>query len=142
MLTGEFLEHEVTAALKQMASLKAPDLDGMPSLFYQHFWQMVDHDVIKFILSWLNSGTLPYHINHTFVALIQKIKNPKHVTEYHPISLCNVLYKIFSKVLANRLKKVLPKIITEHQYAFAKDRFISDNILITFETLHCMKNYD
>ena len=95
MITGEFLEHEVTAALKQMASLKAPDLDGMPSLFYQHFWQMVDHDVIKFILSWLNSCTLPYPINHTFVALIQKIKNPKHVTEYHPISLCKCALQDF-----------------------------------------------
>ena len=48
--------------------------------------------------------------------------------------------QIFSKVLANRLKKFLPNLISEHQSAFAKDRLITDNILVAFETLHCMKN--
>ena len=63
------------------------------------------------------------------------------VTEYWPISLCNVLYKIFSKVLANRLKKILSSIITEHQSAFTKNCLISDNILVAFETLHNMHNH-
>lgn len=53
-----------------------------------------------------------------------------------------MLYKIFSKVLANRLKKVLPHIIIEHQSAFTKDRLISNNILVAFETLHCMQRYN
>lgn len=74
-------------ALKQIALLKVPGLDGIPPLFYQHFWQMVDHDVIKSILSWLNSGTLPHPVNYTFIALIPKIKNPEYVTEYRSINL-------------------------------------------------------
>ena len=53
-----------------------------------------------------------------------------------------MMYKIFSKVLANGLKKLLPSIITEHQLAFAKNRLITDNILVAFETLHCMKNHN
>ena len=114
LLTGEFLECEVTTTLKQMAPLKAPGLDGMPPICYQHFWQVVDIDVVRSILSWLNLGTLPHPINHTFITLIPKIKNSEFVHEYRPISLCNELYKIFSKVLANRLNKVLSNIITEH----------------------------
>ena len=88
-----------------------------------------------------NSGTLPQPVNHTFITLIPKKKSPEHVSDFRSISLCNVLYKLFSKVLANRLKKFLPSIITEHQSVFVKDRLITDNILVAFETLHCMKNY-
>ena len=94
------------------------------------------------ILSWLNSGILPEPINHTLITLIPKIVNPEHMSEFHPISLCNILYKIYFKVLANRLKKFLPSLISEHQSAFAKDRLISNNILVAFETLHHMKNHD
>ena len=54
--------------------------------------------------------------------------------------MCNVLYKIFSKVLANRLKNILPTIITEHQSTFTKNRLIYDNILVAFESLHSMNN--
>ena len=105
MLTGDFLECEVVTTLKQIAPLKALGPNGMPSLFYQHFWLVVDHDVVSSVLSWINSGTLPHPINHTFITLIPKIINPEFIHEYCPISLCNVLYKLFSKVLANRLKK-------------------------------------
>ena len=98
-------------------------------------------DITTSVLSFLNSATLPEHLNHTFITLIPKVKNPELVYQFRPISLCNVLYKIFSKVLANRLKKILPHIITEHQSAFTKDRLISNNILIAFESLHNMQNH-
>ncbi|KAL0014213.1 hypothetical protein SO802_001282 [Lithocarpus litseifolius] len=124
-----------------MAPLKAPGPDGMPPLFYQNFWSLVGDDVSKTILSMLNSATIPHPLNHTFITLIPKIKNPLATTDYRPISLCNVLYKIFSKVLANRLKKILPSIITKHQSAFTKNHLISDNILVAFETLHSMNNH-
>ena len=140
-LLVEFTEDEVKQALNQMASLKAPSPDGMPPLFYQHYWELVGKDITTSVLLFLNSATLPEHLNHTFITLIPKVKNPKLVSQFCPISLCNVLYKFFSKVLANRLKKILPHIITEHQSAFTKDHLISDNIRIAFESLHSMQNH-
>ena len=141
-MVKEFSELEVKEALNQMAPLKASGPDGMPPLFYQHFWSTMQHDVTSAILSWLNSGILPVPINHTLITLIPKIDNPKLVSNFRPISICNVLYKIYSKVLANRLKKFLPSLITEHQSAFAKDRLILDNIMVAFETLHHMKHHN
>ena len=104
-LSQEFMEWEVQATLKQMAPLKAPEPYSMPPLFYQNYWELVGGDVTKTILSYLNSAFVPHPLNHTFLTLIPKIKNPISVSNYCPISLCNVLYKIFSKVLANHLKK-------------------------------------
>ena len=70
------------------------------------------------------------------------MKNPKLVSKYRRISLCNVLYKKISKVLANRLNKILPQIITKHQSAFTKSRLISDDTLVAFKTLHSFKRYN
>ena len=124
-----------------MAPLKAPSPDGMPPMFFQNYWDLVKGDITNTILSYLNSGVFTF-TSQSYICLIPKVKNPKSGIEFRPISLCNVLYKIFSKVLANRLKRVLPLIISEHQSAFLKGRLITDNILVTFETLHYMKNHN
>ena len=125
-----------------MAPLKAPGPNSMPPLFYQYFWSIMQHNVTSAILSWLNSSILPEPINRTLITLVPKVANPELVFEFHLISLCNVLYKIYSKVLGNRLKKFLPSLITEHQFVFAKERLISDNIMVAFETLHHMKHHN
>ena len=90
-----------------MHPLKAPGPDGMPPLFYQHFWPTVKSIVITTALDFLNHGTAPPHFNDTHVVLIPKTKNPERVTDYRPISLCNVAYKLAFKVVANRMKYVL-----------------------------------
>ena len=71
--------------------------------------------------------------------MIPKVKNPERVSEFRPISLCNVIYKMVSKVIANRLKPMLNKIILETQSAFVAERLITDSILIAYESLHHMK---
>lgn len=122
-----------------MAPLKALGPDGMPPIFFQHYWASIGDDVAEVVLSCLNSGKFFSGLNHTFISLIPKVKSPEFVFEFHPISLCNILYKLVSKVLANRLKGVLPFIISEPQSAFRSDKAISDNILVAFETPRHMK---
>ena len=85
----------------------------MPPLFYQSFWEKIGPDVSEAVLSCLNSGTLLKSINHTFITLIPKVNNPETIMEFRPISLCNVIYKIISKAIANRLKPFLNSIVSE-----------------------------
>ena len=137
-LIRDFRAEEVEQAIKQMAPSKAPGPDSMPSIFYQKYWHVVGSDVITTMLSCLNSSCLLKSINHTFITLIPKVKNPEKVTDFRPISLCNVIYKLVSKVLANRLKLILPQIVSKSQSAFVPGRLITDNVLVAFETLHHM----
>uniref|UniRef100_A0A2N9IE82 Reverse transcriptase domain-containing protein n=1 Tax=Fagus sylvatica TaxID=28930 RepID=A0A2N9IE82_FAGSY len=135
-----FTPDEVAVALKQMSPLKAPGPDGLPPLFYHKYWHLIGEEVTKAVLTCLNTGKILRAINHTYITLIPKVQNPEVVMDFRPISLCNVIYKIISKVLANRLKTLLPRIVSESQSAFVPGRLITDNILVAFETLHHMQH--
>ena len=78
----------------------------------------------------------PPNFNDTHIVLIPKIKEPKHVSDYRPISLRNVAYTIASKAIANKLKKFLPSIISDTQSVFVHERLITNNVLVAFETMH------
>ena len=117
-LSLEFTIEEVKVALFQMGPTKAPGLDGMNALFYQKSRHVVGNSVVLAVLDFLNNGNILPDINHTNIVLIPKVKNLERMSEFRPISLCNVIYKIISKVLANKLKQVLPQIISPTQSAF------------------------
>ncbi|KAM6600853.1 hypothetical protein CsatA_020462 [Cannabis sativa] len=132
-------DEEVKDALFQMHPDKSPGPDGMTPGFYQKCWAIVGNDVIKQVRSFFLFGQLPTGLNHTNLVLIPKKKNATTMGDLRPIALCNVLYKVCSKVLANRLKHVLPTVISENQSAFIPGRLITDNIMISFEVMHYLK---
>ena len=115
---------------------KSPSPDGMSAIFYQKYWNIVGNDVACMVLNVLNSNMSMADINKTYITLVPKTNNPTKMTEFRLISLSNVIYKLISKVLANRLKLILPQIIIENQSAFLFERLIIDNVLITFELMH------
>jgi hypothetical protein len=137
-LIATFTKEEIKQALDQMGPLKAPSPDGFTMSFYQKNWDTVGEEVCEVVLYFLNSCQLDGRINATNIALIPKDKIPSSVMDFRPISLCNVVYKIISKVLANRLKVVLPSIISPFQSAFLSRKLITDNIIAAYETLHTM----
>ena len=112
-LLKPFVEAEVHLAFKQMDANTTPGSDGLSPFFYKQFWGKIGWEVTEAVLSVFNTSTIPSNLNHTFITLIPKIQSPRKVSENKPISLSNVLYKLIAKVLANRLKPLLPKLISE-----------------------------
>ena len=139
MLTKTFTAEEVRAALDSIGDLKAPGPDGMPAAFYKKYWHIVGEQVTREVLIVLHGGELPADWNETCVVLIPKVKDPDKMKDLRPISLCNVVYKLVSKVLANRLKQILPDLISPNQSAFVPGRLITDNILLAYECTHYMR---
>ena len=121
-----------------MDPMKAPGPDGFSKEFFQQNWEMVGPRVCSAVMKFLNNAEMEGAINSTNIVLIPKIKNPRCVSDFRPISLCNVFYKLISKVLVNRLKVVLLHIISCNQSIFFLGRLITDNILVAYETLHTM----
>ena len=89
-LVGEFTHVEVEIALNQMAPLKAPRPNGMPPIFYQHYWQSIGDDVTGAVLSCLSSRNIFTGLNHTYLTLIPKVKSPVKVSNFRQIGRAHV----------------------------------------------------
>ena len=119
---------------------KSPGPDGMSPFFFQNFWHTVGVDVTNAILFVLHLSHMLHKMNYTHIVLIPKNNEPLYMTDFWCISLENVVARIISKVIANRLKLILPNVISDAQSAFVPDRLITDNTTIVFEVLHRTRN--
>lgn len=97
------------------------------------------HDIVSIVQHFFITCKLDDQLRGTNMSLIPKKPNLLFMTDIRPISLCNVVYKIISKVLANMLKIVIDFIISESQSAFIPGRLITDNIMIAFKVMHYIK---
>lgn len=118
---------------------KTPDPDGFTALFYQKFWDIVKIDLTRMVNEFFFDGIMANELNDANICLIPKKEKPNEISQFRPISLCNISYKIISKVLCQRLKKILPDRISETQLAFIAGRQITDNVLIAQKIFHALR---
>ena len=106
-LEQPFTEEEISTTFAQMCPTKAPGPNGLPAIFFQKHWKLVNKGVISTCLYVLNGKSTLAHLNHTYISLIPKIEKPKKVSDFRPIKLCNAIYRIIAKTIANWLKTIL-----------------------------------
>ncbi|XP_031387323.1 uncharacterized protein LOC116200633 [Punica granatum] len=138
MLLSPIADAEIKEALFSMGNDKSPGPDGFTAFFFKHAWHIVQHDFTKAVQHFFSSGKLRREVNSTIIVLVPKKEKADCMKDFRPISCCNVVYKCITKVLANRLKEVLPDIISLNQTAFVQGRRISDNVLLAHELV---RNY-
>lgn len=131
---------EILHVLQQMGSLKSPGPNGFNVLFYKSYWSTVGDAVSHEVQCFFSTGKLKPAFNHTFIALLPKINSAFKVEQFRPIALCNVVYKIITKIIAGRLRPLLELIVHPSQAAFVPKRSISDNIIINHELMFYLKN--
>ena len=103
---------EIKGVVFSMNPNKVPGPDGMLAHFYKFYWNIIGGEVIEAITTFFQRGCMLREKNHSYIVLIPKGNNAAMISQFRPISLCNVIYKIISKLLANRLKQVLFKLIS------------------------------
>ena len=138
-LIKEVSEEEIREAMFDIGAHKTPGPDGFSAVFYHQYWEDIKEDIVTEVKGFFQEGNLDPQLNHTNLCLIPKVYPPTGMTEFRPIALCNVAYKVISKVLVNRLKQHLSGMISENQAAFIPGRMITDNVIIAHEVFHSLK---
>jgi hypothetical protein len=115
---------ELHAIVKHMRSNASPRPDGMNATFYKNAWPWISKDLHTLVTKFYTSAFMKPEINQTFITLIPKKTQPITPQDFRPTSLCNVIYKIISKSLADRLKPHLPDYIDNSQSAFIKNKHL------------------
>ena len=129
-LEEPFTKEEVKAALTEMNGDKAPGPDGFITFFWQHCWDIVKEEVLLMFKDFHEKARFVRSLNSTFIVLVPKKGEAEEIRDFRPINLVNSLYKLIAKVLANRLKKVMSKLVNTSQNAFVAGRQILDASLI------------
>lgn len=132
-------EEEIKEAFFDINPDKAPGPDGITIRLYQIFWQAMNQNITRLVKDFFVSGSFDPRLKQIRICMIPKKDKPRKMSEFRPISLCNVSYKIISKILCKRLKKTLSNLISKTQSIFMARRLIIDNILLAQENFHALR---
>nr|GEZ36229.1 putative RNA-directed DNA polymerase, eukaryota, reverse transcriptase zinc-binding domain protein [Tanacetum cinerariifolium] len=132
-------DEEIRLDVWDCGSQKAPGPDGFSFLFLKTYWELLKEDVVKVVRNVFDSFVMPIGANSSFITLIPKIPNPIYIKDFRPISLVGLQYKIIAKILANRLSKVIDKVVSNEQSAFISGRYILDGPLMHSEIMSWYK---
>ena len=130
------LDEEIRHALWSLKPCKSPGPDGIHTGFYQRFWPIVGNSVIFEVKEAFRTGKVPPNLNQTLIALIPEIKGPETIGNYRPISLCNFVYKVITKIIVTRIRPFLEKLVSPFQSAFVPGRKGLDNAIMAQEIIH------
>ncbi|XP_073129053.1 uncharacterized protein [Henckelia pumila] len=112
--------------------------DGYSSIFFQSFWDFVQHDVMETVLDFFRGSLMPQGFTATTITLIPKVEGAQAWTDFRPISLCNVSNKIISKLSYSHLRSVVGRLVSQSQSGFVPGWMIADNILLAHELTHSL----
>eukprot|EP00253_Pinus_taeda_P012058 PITA_12058 len=135
-LNDPVTKEELEGVLKWFKKDKRPGPDGWTIEFYLAFYEVLGQDLLAVVEESRSTGSIYHAINSTFIALIPKSDSPESFNDYRPISLCNCLYKIISKTIANRLRPILSRSIAPQQFSFLKSRQVHEAIGLSQEVIH------
>lgn len=128
-------DEEVRAALFSMPINKAPGPDGYPMEFYKTAWSVVGRDFTTAVQSFFLFSFMPRSTNATLLSLVPKTLTAEKMSDFRPIACCNVVYKVISRIMAKRLKNILPQAIELNKCAFVQGRWLLENVLLATEVV-------
>ena len=132
-------EEELKVVWGSFQKDKSPGPDGWTIDFFMALFDILGMDLLQVLEESRSSGWIPASFNTTFIALIPKADNAITLNDFRPISLCNCVYKIISKVIAGRLKSILSEHISAEQFGFLEGRQIHEAVGVAQEGLHSLK---
>lgn len=134
-------EEEIWEAIQGLHPFKSPGPDGFPGIFFRSYWEIVGQQTSKFVQECFRTSIIRKEVNRTLLILIPKTMGASTFNQFRPISLCNFVYKIVSKIIATRMRKIIPKLVSPNQGAFMEGRWIAENTILAHELVHKVKNH-